>query len=50
MCHSLESSLSALMIGWFGCILLYSSGSHINRNVALMFTYIISMQLVEALM
>jgi hypothetical protein len=38
------------MIGWFGCILLYSSGSHINRNVALMFAYIISMQLVEALM
>lgn len=50
MCHSLDASLGALVIGWIGCILLFLSGSSINRNVSLMLAYVISMQLIEALM
>ena len=50
MCHSLNASVGALVIGWAGCVMLYKTGSKLNERVALMLAYVISMQLIEALM
>jgi len=50
MCHSYEASISALIVGWAGCLMLMMTQSRINFRVGLFFMYVISMQLIEALM
>lgn len=50
MCYSYDSSVSALIVGWIGCLMLMLSNKRINFRVGLFFFYVIGMQLIEALM
>jgi hypothetical protein len=50
MCHSYEASISALVVGWTGCLMLMMTKSKINFRVGLFFMYVLSMQLIEAMM
>ena len=50
MCHSYEASVSALVVGWAGCLMLMMTKSKINFRVGIFFMYVLSMQLIEALM
>lgn len=50
MCHSYDASLAALAVGWTGCIMLMLTNKLINFRIGLFFMYVLSMQLIEAIM
>jgi len=50
MCYSLNASIGSLVAGWTGCYLLWRSGLAINKVFGLFMAYVISMQLLEAVM